>query len=277
MEMKDCIFPAPNFISHERFKYWFDTGLPVYHCEFNKDLYSDRLFDNFGIGFPETLRNSVTKRRAEFLAGRYCASRTLQRMGIADAEVGIGKHRNPMWPRNTIGSISHCGSGAVAISGHKASLLGVGIDIQERVDGETAEMLRTQVVNTDEISLVFYRCPDEIPLLFTLAFSVKESFFKAAYPMVGHYFNFDAVSLVAIDLRARTILLRINQALHEKLADGMLVNGLFHILPDGKVVTLIVLHPWSFHGRSQQPGLPAPLQRQENGKYANCTDHESYF
>lgn len=230
-----------NFIGSEMANDWFTTEMSLYHCEFDKDQYNDQLFNNFAVTFPESLQNAVVKRRAEFLAGRYCAKKSLQQFGLADSQLAVGKHRNPLWPPQIIGSISHCGSHAVAITGSRDIALGVGIDIEDEIASSTVEKIQQQILNQDETALIS-QAGVEKPLLFTLAFSVKESFFKAAYPSVGKYFDFDAVSLIAIDRDTCSLSLRINNTLHEKLREGDLINGHFKILPGKKIVSLIILH-----------------------------------
>lgn len=230
-----------HFISAEKANDWFATELSLYHCEFNRELYNDHLFANLAIKLPESLNKAVVKRRAEFLAGRYCAAKSLQQWGINNGTLEVGKHRNPLWPESIIGSISHCGSQAVAITGRRDQALGVGIDIEEEIASETVEKIQRQILSEEEIALIAQHSAKKT-LLFTLAFSLKESFFKAAYPTVAEYFDFDAVSLVAINWQERTMSLRIDTTLHEKLNRGMLIQGSFQLLPDNTIVTLIILN-----------------------------------
>lgn len=229
-----------HFISDAKANDWFATDLSLYHCKFDRESYRDQLFAKFAITFPESLAQAVAKRRAEFLAGRYCAQKSLQNLGVNNTALGIGKHRNPLWPEAVIGSISHCGSHAVAISGKCAQALGVGIDIEDEIASETVEKIQGQILNREEIALLAQHSAAK-PLLFTLAFSIKESFFKAAYPTVKNYFDFDAVSLVEINWQERSLWLRIDSHLHEKLTRGMLIKGAFQLLPEKKIVTLIIL------------------------------------
>lgn len=230
-----------HFIHSESDRDWFATDLSLYHCRFDREFYRDPLFADLAILFPESLDNAVTKRRAEFLAGRYCARKSLQNLGISTTELAIGKHRNPLWPAAIIGSISHCGDHAVAISGRCTQALGVGIDIEDEIASETVEKIQHQILSEEELALLAQHTVAK-PLLFTLAFSLKESFFKAAYPTVGNYFDFDAVALVAINWQERSLCLRIEHHLHEKLAKGTLVKGAFQLLPDQKIVTLVILN-----------------------------------
>ncbi len=229
-----------SFIEEEKYSNWFSIDMSIYHCKFNKDVYDDKLFDQLGIYFPQSLRKAVGKRRSEFLAGRYCAEKSLQKLGIYNKEIAIGEDRCPQWPSDVVGSISHCGTYAVAITGYLSNTNGVGIDIEEETNESTIEKIQSQILSEEEISLVSKNTTD-IPFLFTLAFSVKESFFKAAYPLVGQYFDFDAISVLEINQEMRTITLRINYTLHEKLLKDMMLTGTFHSLPGKQVVTLIVL------------------------------------
>lgn len=230
-----------GFISNGKFSHWFATDLSLYHCEFNRELYRDQLFASFAIQFPESLAKAVAKRRAEFLAGRYCALKSLEKLAIEHRSVAIGKHRNPLWPEAIIGSISHSGNQAVAIVGRSDQALGVGIDIEDEIAPETVAKIQGQILSEEEINFVAQRSA-AMPLLFTLAFSLKESFFKAAYPSVENYFDFDAVSLVAVDWQSRSLRLRINSDLHQRLRKGTLIEGHFHILPENRIVTLVVIN-----------------------------------
>lgn len=238
---------AADFISREHGNDWFATQLlqhqcALYHCEFHREHYRDPLFAELAIKLPESLDKAVVKRRAEFLAGRYCAQKALQNLGIEEAALAIGKHRNPLWPETMIGSISHCGNHAVAIAASGTKSLGIGIDIEDEIASETMAKIQRQILSEEEIVWLAQQHFAAAPLLFTLAFSLKESFFKAAYPTVGHYFDFDAVSLVAINWPERSLTLRIDSDLHQTLGKGTLIEGAFQLLPEQKIVTLVIIN-----------------------------------
>jgi len=237
----DNVKDTGQFIAEEMFRNWFATDTLIYHCEFNKEHYDDTLFDALGIKYSESLKNAVIKRRAEFLAGRYCAKHSLEKRGINNTTIGIGKNRNPIWPKTVVGSISHCGNHAVAITGNASTLIGVGIDIEDEISLETIENIQHQIVNREEAALISQNIGDR-SLFFTLAFSVKESFFKAAYPTVGQYFDFYAVSITEFSKENQTISFRINHTLHERLKQGMIITGAFHVLPRGPVVTVVTIN-----------------------------------
>jgi 4'-phosphopantetheinyl transferase EntD len=77
---------------------------------------------------------------------------------------------------------------------------GIGIDIEELATPDSWEALRGSVVSSSEYALLealAHRL--DLAILLTLVFSAKESYFKATFATVGQYFDFDALTLQAID------------------------------------------------------------------------------
>lgn len=118
------------------------------------------------------LLSSGRKRKAEHLAGRIAAVHALREFGHK-AVPGIGAQRQPLWPQNLFGSISHCATIALAtVSTHP-----VGLDIETIFTLQTAnELLSSIVTNTEKEWLANSGLTVEQAL--TLAFSAKESAFK---------------------------------------------------------------------------------------------------
>src|SRR5215469_3139377 len=50
---------------------------------------------------------AVPKRVGEFAAGRACARRALEQLGVPDFVLRVGPHREPIWPVGMAGSITH--------------------------------------------------------------------------------------------------------------------------------------------------------------------------
>jgi enterobactin synthetase component D len=236
-----------SFISEEGFVDWFGGASIPYYCWFDNSCYEDSLFDSLHIHFPSSLSTAVVKRKAEFLAGRYCVRRSLEKSQIFNISVGTGKNRNPVWPSTINGSISHCDGLAVAVTGYDSENIGLGIDVENVMTRKTMENILSQVADAHETTLISSEVPSVSPqILFTLMFSVKESYFKAAYPLVGKYFAFDAVSLLSIDWKSKTIFLRINQTLHPILPCGATIKAHYELLPDNKVATFLALNRDTF-------------------------------
>ncbi|WP_226662846.1 4'-phosphopantetheinyl transferase family protein [Microbulbifer aggregans] len=155
---------------------------------FSLEHYDDGLFAHFGITFPPPLARAVHKRRAEFLAGRRCAQQLLLSRGIPSAacsHIASGEDRCPIWPRGINGAISHSDDLAIcAVSDYP-----VGIDYEPLISPASAENVRSLIMTPGET-----RQGSPAPLTdnqwLTLVFSAKESLFKALYPQVRHYFDF---------------------------------------------------------------------------------------
>jgi 4'-phosphopantetheinyl transferase EntD len=212
-------------------------------CTFEVQAYDDTLFHHCKITFPTTLKRAVKKRKAEFLAGRYCAQQALVKLGIYPSTVGIGELRNPLWPAKVKGSISHNTQSAIAVASLDKNILGIGVDIENIIDEEVIEQTKLYVLQPDEMKLLVSQSmtPAE---LFTIIFSIKESFYKAAFLLVNAYFDFDAVSIINIDSQAQNIQFVLNYSLHEKLVKGMCFTGKYYLTAQGNqysVMTFVTI------------------------------------
>lgn len=129
---------------------------------------------------------AVEGRRREFTAGRVCARRALQRLGIHDQPVLSEKSRAPVWPPGAIGSITHTkGYCAVAV-GAVPDLRAVGIDAEHRTV-LPANILRA-ILLPEEIAWCAER-PDE-PWWPAVHFSAKETVYKMWSPIVRTWLDF---------------------------------------------------------------------------------------
>lgn len=119
------------------------------------------------------LRSAGRKRKAEHLAGRIAAVHALREAGIRTVP-GIGDKRQPLWPDGIFGSISHCASTALAVISRQR----VGVDIEKIMNQPTAAELASSIIDSDERHIL-QASPLPFPLALTLAFSAKESVYKA--------------------------------------------------------------------------------------------------
>lgn len=230
-----------QFLSNAKPVSWFDSdALSVFQADFNVDHYSDALIPHLNAGYGALIQHAVVKRKSEFVAGRYCAHRSLLQWeisgGMSDSLIGIGEGRCPVWPKGIVGSISHCHGYALAATGTTDNLFALGLDVEDPVSEETRNNIQKVVINDNELFLLTQaERPD---IAFTLIFSMKESFFKAAYPHVQFFFDFPAISLIQIDWEAGSVLFEINQPLGPVFTVGSVFSGQFKILDNEKVVTL---------------------------------------
>lgn len=209
-------------------------------------LFSTALYGLAGIGLPPHIAHSVPKRQAEFLAGRLCARAALATLGRAACTVGVGAHREPVWPDGVIGSISHNGSYAAAVACPAAVLAGIGIDIESIIGAEARAAMAELVVSAAELDYLRALSGEmggvlSLDCLLTLVFSAKESFFKAAFAQVRAYFDFDAVRVTEIDTAAGTIGLRCAVTLAQRLREGDHYLAGFELVGKSAVLTVVAL------------------------------------
>lgn len=232
-----------TFFQEDGFASWFNTDLAIYQLKFDIEYFRDQLYQEHQIHRPERLNKAVKKRLSEYFAGRYCAIQTLNKMGIQLNHIDRGERGDPLWPDGVYGSISHCSNRAVAVAGPiqtELNQLGVGIDIEDEVNEIVIENVRNDTVNPNEVELIFSD-PAQVGARFTLMFSIKESFFKAAYLNVGAYFGFDAISLFDIDFATHQIAFKINKTLSPELTAGSVHKGQFKVIDGKQYVTFVEL------------------------------------
>jgi 4'-phosphopantetheinyl transferase EntD len=222
------LLPAPN-----------GGVFPLSLLTIDVDGYTDGLFDAYGIAMPPTIARSVAKRRAEYLHGRLAARHALARFGLAHVQVGIGDQRQPLWPEGIIGSISHNRrqAGALALDGRVHGA--VGIDLEHLVPADMCDTLwQTVVTPCEQAYLRELSAVQPLESLLTVVFSAKESFFKAAFPMVRRYFDFDAIALTAFDIERRVLEFEVREYLCPQLVPGVTRSAHYDWIAADTVCTL---------------------------------------
>ncbi len=215
-----------------------DIGpLYLYRCDYNLMAYRTEFFSELEIIFPDNLNKAVIKRQSEYLAGRYAAKMALAQLSSDSYEVPTGKHRSPVWPANTIGSLTHTSTTAFCAVGPANKVDFVGIDFENWLPDKTVTSVKSSIISERE-ELFLQRQSMSFNHAFTLTFSAKESLFKALYPMVGYYFDFSAAEILFISENKRTFKLVLTQTLTPELTEGMSFTGSYH--PEsGAILTII--------------------------------------
>ncbi|HIG8795238.1 TPA: enterobactin synthase subunit EntD [Raoultella terrigena] len=144
------------------------------------------------------------KRQTEHLAGRIAAVHALREVG-EKMPPPPGEQRQPLWPAPWFGSISHCENSALAV----VSSYPIGIDIERCLTPALAAELESSIINAAEKPLL---AASGLPfaLALTLAFSAKESGFKAWSTYATDLPGFHSAQIIAMD--ADTLHLRFNAA-----------------------------------------------------------------
>jgi enterobactin synthetase component D len=225
---------------------WNGQQAPYCLVPFALSNFSPRMFDEQNIHCPPAIAHSVPRRQAEYFYGRAAARCALAVVGVVDWVVASGSLRQPLWPPGIVGSISHTQNYAAAIALPASSHRGIGIDVEIISDATSASALSAVAFNAAELRHI----PSDNDavlrtLSLTIGFSAKESFYKAAFNVVGRLFDFDAVELQPFRLSDGYVDLILRTSLSSSLPCGMLVRCHFHMVDTTTVFTSCSLPPGS--------------------------------
>jgi 4'-phosphopantetheinyl transferase EntD len=153
--------------------------------------------------FPEeeaALGNAVEVRRLEFVTARACARDALSRLGLPAQPIPVGARGEPLWPAGIVGSITHCTGYRACAVAPASELLTIGVDAE--VDDPLPAGLIGDIALPEEQGWVEAAAATDPGVSWDrLLFSIKESIYKAWFPLTRSWLGFEDAS-VAID-RAR--------------------------------------------------------------------------
>ncbi|WP_208525863.1 4'-phosphopantetheinyl transferase family protein [Pseudomonas sp. p50(2008)] len=212
-----------------------DTILLSTHFD-SSQLTSDD-FRRSSIEPPSSIQRSVAKRQAEFLAGRICARAALQQLEGVGFSPAIGEDRAPVWPGHITGSITHSTGRAAAIVAKKTHWRGLGMDLENLLNPERAERLAGEILTGPELQRMAAGRRDQLAMLVTLTFSVKESLFKALYPIVQQRFYFEHAEVLEWS-ETGDVRIRLLTDLSSEWRNGVELDAQFGIM-DGQLLSLV--------------------------------------
>lgn len=196
-------------------------------------------FQRCGIPRPASIERSVAKRQTEFLAGRLCARAALWQLDGTEATPTIGDDRAPQWPAHTCGAITHSHGRAVAIVGHTQQWQGLGLDLENLLSLDRAQRLVKEILTPAEHQRLLREPDDSQAQLVTLTFSVKESLFKALYPLVQQRFYFEHAEVLNWTPEGK-VRLRLLTDLSNEWHHGRELDAQFGV-HDGQLLSLVAI------------------------------------
>lgn len=159
----------------------------------------DRLREEFGAGRDvafsaefDALGSAARQRRCEFARARICAHAAVAALGHAPEPILMGSRRDPRWPTGLVGSITHCQGYRAAAVAQAAVVLAVGIDAEPDLPLPT-QVSRLAFTDADRAAsgrLAPFRNWDRV------AFSARESVFKAWFGVTGRWLDFADVTML---------------------------------------------------------------------------------
>lgn len=215
------------------------SNVRFFRCDYTLSGYHKDLFSQLGVEFVPNLKLAVPKRQAEFLAGRYMAKQALADFGYDEQLIAVGSHRSPIWPEEVVGSITHTHKSAICAMAYRSAISALGVDQEIWLNRKVALNIKSNIIDECEASLLA-EAAFNLERAVTLIFSAKESLFKALYPDVRRYFNFDAARIIAMNGKKNCFTLQLQETLSEQFKEGYTVDGDF--IDDGdSVVTVIAI------------------------------------
>jgi 4'-phosphopantetheinyl transferase EntD len=170
--------------------------------------------------FPEeeaVIAKAVDKRRREFTTARACARAALARLGLPPVPIVPGLRGAPQWPDGVVGSMTHCvGYRACAVARDR-DFLTIGVDAEPH---EKLPDGLLQRVSSEEERKRLAALAAAVPGTHwdRMLFSVKESVYKAWFPLTQRWLGFEDAS-VTIDPGKGTFSVRL-------LVDGPNLNDM---------------------------------------------------
>lgn len=145
------------------------------------------------------IERAVEKRRREFVTARACAREALAQVGRPATPILPGPRGEPLWPAGIVGSITHCKGYRACAVAPASELRALGVDAEP--DAPLPDGLLGDIALPEERELLRdlgRRAPgvhwDR------LLFSIKESVYKAWYPLAERWLGFED-AVVSIDAR----------------------------------------------------------------------------
>ena len=131
------------------------------------------------------MEHAVPARVAEFITGRWCARRALQRLGYGGVAIPRAPDRSPVWPAGVVGSITHCVGFIGAAVARADHLGGLGFDAELRREFPPEEL--DAFLTPPERERAHSGASPHWPMV---VFSAKEAIYKAVFPLCREPFDF---------------------------------------------------------------------------------------
>jgi|SRR3569833_228619 len=150
-----------------------------------------------------SISHCAAKRISDFTRGRACAKRGLAELGIQDFSLLAGEKREPLWPPDIVGSITHTTGFAAAVVTRRGPIEALGIDCEviESVGADLWERICTPAEQARLHQLPEAQARQQAALIF----AAKEAFYKCQFPLSRQWVGFEDVSIEVSAGRFRVV------------------------------------------------------------------------
>jgi 4'-phosphopantetheinyl transferase EntD len=135
------------------------------------------------------IARAIVPRRREFATTRLCAREALAELGQRPVALLPDEAGAPVWPSGFVGSLTHCDGYRAAAVARSAELHSIGIDAE--VDRELPDGVLELIALAAERAELATLPSDPAVNWPRLLFSCKESIYKAWYPLMHSWLDFD--------------------------------------------------------------------------------------
>lgn len=185
------------------------------------------------------IARAVDKRRREFVTTRNCAREALSRLGVEPVPILRGDNGEPLWPRQIVGSLTHCDGYRAAVAGYAMQVRSLGIDAEPHEPLPEGVLEHVSIEPEREV----LAARDSDVHWDRLLFCAKEATYKAWFPLAKRWLGFEDAHITFEQTAEGTGTFRT-----ELLVDGATVDGGKPLLgfdgrwlvQDGVIVTAIV-------------------------------------
>jgi 4'-phosphopantetheinyl transferase EntD len=125
--------------------------------------------------------------RVDFVRGRYCAKRALEKLGFTGAQISLLRLPDGQvsWPEGIVGSISHAPGLAGAVVTKKTDFQSIGLDIE--LANRVQKSVWNRLFTAKEQELLDYFPENQQQEKATEIYSLKEAFYKFQWPITGTF------------------------------------------------------------------------------------------
>jgi len=145
----------------------------------------------------KSISHCAEKRIQDFTRGRACARRALQELDIENFSLLSGDKREPLWPPQIVGTITHTTGFAAAVVARGSDIGAVGIDCE--IVASVGEDLWERICTPTEQARLAQLPQTEAQQQAALIFAAKESFYKCQFPISREWVGFEDVSVDILD------------------------------------------------------------------------------
>ena len=184
------------------------------------------------IPLPPAWLLAPPERQNAYRAGRYCAMRALEQLGVTGACPGVNDHNAPEWPYGTVGSITHVMSLVAAAAAPRRQCSGIGIDIEPITSLDRAQTLASRAATSPEVFGVMEGMKVDYASAVALIIAAKHSLYKCVHPLVGRSFGYLDASVEDVQRQTGRFRVRLKVMLSPAWVGGTTVTGQYEVVGD---------------------------------------------